>query len=89
MSVPDALMRICARRDASLAVRHSRIDACKECALRVDGKVRYACMARLGGGTVTVGPLANKPRRHGLATDTAPAKKTRAQALGEGDDSGR
>jgi len=88
MSVLDALMWIRAHRDSSLAVRYSCINAnaCKECTLRVDGKVRYACMARLDSETVTVEPLANKPLLRDLVTDTAPPKETLAHALDEGTD---
>lgn len=86
MSVLDALMWIRAHRDSSLAVRYSCINAnaCKECTMRVDGEVRYACTARLGAGAVTVEPLANKPLLRDLVTDTAPPKETLAHALGEG-----
>ncbi len=89
-SLLDGLRWVRANRDASLAVRYACINAnaCKECTLRVDGKVRYACMARLGGGTVTVEPLANKPLLRDLVTDTAPPKETLAHALGEGTESG-
>jgi len=86
MSVLDALMWIRAHRDSSLAVRYSCINAnaCKECTMRVDGRTAYACTARLGGGTVTVEPLANKQLLRDLVTDTAPPKETLAHALAEG-----
>lgn len=89
MSVLDALMWIRAHRDSSLAVRYSCINAnaCKECTLRVDGKVQYACTARLDSGAVTVEPLANKPLLRDLVTDTAPPKETLAHALDEGTES--
>jgi succinate dehydrogenase/fumarate reductase-like Fe-S protein len=90
MSVLDALMWIRANRDSSLAIRYSCINAnaCKQCTLRVDGKVAYACTARLGGGTVTVEPLANKPLLRDLVTDTVPPKETLTHAVRAGEEPG-
>ena len=84
MSVLDALIWIRAHRDASLAIRYSCTNAntCKECTVRVDGKVAYACTARLATGEATVEPLANKTLLRDLVTDITPPKETLAHALG-------
>jgi succinate dehydrogenase/fumarate reductase-like Fe-S protein len=76
-SVLDALVWIRSHRDPSLAFRYSCINAnaCKECMVRVDGKVGYACTERLGAGTVTVEPLANKRLIRDLVTDIVPPKE--------------
>jgi succinate dehydrogenase/fumarate reductase-like Fe-S protein len=76
-SVLDALVWIRSHRDASLAFRYSCINAnaCKECMVRVDGKVGYACTERLKSGTVTVEPLANKRLIRDLVTDIVPPKE--------------
>lgn len=76
-SVLDALVWIRSHRDASLAFRYSCINAnaCKECMVLVDGKVNYACTARLNPGTVTVEPLANKRLIRDLVTDIVPPKE--------------
>lgn len=82
-SVLDALMWIRSHRDTSLAVRYSCINAnaCKECMMLVDGKVDYACTARLRDGTVTVEPLANKTLIRDLVTDVVPPRETLDHAL--------
>ena len=73
-SLLDGLRWVREHRDASLAVRYSCINAnaCKECLMRLDGKVVYACTARLAEGPLTVEPLANKPLLRDLVTDTVP-----------------
>ncbi len=73
-SVLDALRWIRRHRDASLAVRFSCINAnaCKECLMRLDGKVVYACTARLAETTMVVEPLANKRLLRDLVTDITP-----------------
>ena len=50
-------------------------NACKECMILVDGKVNYACTARLNTGTVIVEPLANKTLVRDLVTDIVPPKE--------------
>ncbi len=82
-SVLDALIWIRTHRDSSLAIRYSCINAnaCKECMVRVDGKVDYACMARLQPGTVTVEPLANKRLVRDLVTDIVPPKERLADIV--------
>ena len=49
--------------------------------VRVDGKVDYACTARLQPGTVTVEPLANKRLVRDLVTDIVPPKERLADIL--------
>ena len=73
-SLLDGLRWVREHRDASLSVRYACINAnaCKECLMRLDGKVVYACTARLTEGPLTVEPLANKPLLRDLVTDTVP-----------------
>ena len=83
MSILDAVMWIRANKDSSLAIRYSCINAnaCKECMVEVEGKIEYACTARLGEGTVTVSPLSNKRLIRDLMTDIVPPKENLANAL--------
>ena len=76
-SVLDALVWIRANQDASLAFRYScfNANACKECMVRVDGKIEYACTARLKAGFVTVEPLPKKRLVRDLVTDIVPPKE--------------
>lgn len=76
-SVLDALLHIRAAIDPSLAVRYSCVsaNACRECMVLVDGKVDYACTARLDAGTMTIDPLANKRLVRDLVTDIVPPKE--------------
>jgi len=73
-SVLDALRWIRTTHAPSLAVRFSCINAnaCKECMMRLDGTVVYACTARLRAGEMRVEPLANKPLLGDLMTEIAP-----------------
>ena len=73
-SVLDALRRIHAEQDATLAFRYSCINAnaCKECMLLLDGKVVYACTARLEPRAMHLQPLPNKPLIRDLVTEIAP-----------------
>ena len=73
-SLLDALRWIRQHRDATLAVRYACINAnaCKECLMRLDGKVVYACTARLAETTMVVEPLANKRLLRDLVTDIVP-----------------
>jgi succinate dehydrogenase/fumarate reductase-like Fe-S protein len=75
MSVLDALRWIRARRDSSLAIRYSCINAnaCRTCMALVDGVVEYTCTARLNESCATVEPLPTRPVIRDLVTDTAPA----------------
>lgn len=76
-SVLDALVWIRANQDATLAFRYScfSANACKECMVKVDGKVDYACTAKLNAGTVTVEPLPKKRLVRDLVTDIVPPKE--------------
>jgi succinate dehydrogenase/fumarate reductase-like Fe-S protein len=72
MTVLDALMRIRARQDPSLAIRYSCINAnvCKECLIAIDGVVGYACTTRLRDDAVmTLDPLPRKPILRDLVTE--------------------
>jgi succinate dehydrogenase/fumarate reductase-like Fe-S protein len=73
-SVLDGLRRIRAQEDATLAFRYSCINAnaCKECMMLLDGKVVYACTARLEPREMRLEPLPNKPLLRDLATEIAP-----------------
>jgi succinate dehydrogenase/fumarate reductase-like Fe-S protein len=73
-SVLDALRRIRNEQDPTLAFRYSCINAnaCKECMLLLDGKVTYACTARLEPREMRLEPLPNKPLIRDLVTGIAP-----------------
>jgi succinate dehydrogenase/fumarate reductase-like Fe-S protein len=73
-SVLDGLRRIRAEVDPSLAFRYSCLNAnaCKECMMLLDGKVVYACTARLETREMRLAPLPNKRRLRDLATVIAP-----------------
>jgi succinate dehydrogenase / fumarate reductase iron-sulfur subunit len=76
-SVLDALRWIREDVDPSLAIRFSCVNAnaCKECMVLVDGKVDYACTARLAPGAMTIDPLHNKRLIRDLVTDIVPPKE--------------
>lgn len=77
-TVLDALIRIRAEQDPSLAIRYSCINAnvCKECTIAIDGKVDYACTTRLrGDGVMTLDPLPGKPVLRDLVTETRPPRE--------------
>ncbi len=84
-SVLDALRWIREDVDPTLAIRFSCVNAnaCKECMLLVDGKVTYACTARLNPGTMTIDPLDNKPLIRDLVTDIVPPKERLASVIKE------
>ena len=73
-SVLDGLRWIRIHKDQTLAFRFSCIsaNACKECMMRIDGKVVYACLARLEPREMRLEPLANKPLLRDLVTEIAP-----------------
>ena len=73
-SVLDGLRWIRINRDPSLAFRFSCIsaNACKECMMRIDDKVEYACLARLEAREMHLAPLPNKPLVRDLVTEIAP-----------------
>ena len=76
-SVLDGLRWIRANRDPTLAIRFSCINAnaCKECMMQLDGKVVYACTARLVEGDMNLAPLENKKLVRDLVSDIAPAEE--------------
>ena len=74
-SVLDGLRWIRAMRDPTLAIRFSCINAnaCKECMMELEGKVVYACTARLREGDMHIAPLENKTLVQDLVTEIAPS----------------
>lgn len=87
-SLLDGLRWVRAHLDDTLAVRYSCINAnaCKECMMRLDGKVVYACTARLQPGSRhAVAPMGNKARLRDLVSEVAPAKERLFAADGEDD----
>jgi succinate dehydrogenase/fumarate reductase-like Fe-S protein len=73
-SVLDALRHIRATADPTLAFRYACLNAnaCKECLMVLDGKVIYACTARLEAREMRLDPLPNKPLLRDLSTAIAP-----------------
>jgi succinate dehydrogenase/fumarate reductase-like Fe-S protein len=84
-SVLDGLRRIRAERDPTLAFRFSCINAnaCKECMIELDGKVVYACTARLEPRQMRLAPLSNKKLLRDLATEIAPPDERLAAVMPE------
>jgi len=84
-SVLDGLRRIRAEQDPTLAFRFSCINAnaCKECMMLLDGKVVYACMARLEPREMRLEPLPNKTLLRDLATEIAPPDERLAVVMGK------
>ena len=77
-SVLDALIWIRSKRDPSLAIRYSCINAnvCKECTIAIDGVVDYACTTRLRAGAVmTLEPLPGKTVLRDLASEMRPPRE--------------
>ena len=73
-SVLDGLRWIRVNRDPTLAFRYSCLNAnaCKECMMELDGRVVYACLARLEPREMLLAPLSNKPLVRDLVTEIAP-----------------
>ena len=73
-SVLDGLRYVRAHLDPTLAFRFSCINAnaCKECMMLVDGRVEYACTARLREGEISLAPLPKKRLVRDLVTEIAP-----------------
>ncbi len=76
-SVLDALVALRRDRLPDLAIRFSCFNAnvCKECTMLVNGKVEYACIAKLQPGEIQLDPLPNRPLLRDLVTDTLSAKE--------------
>jgi succinate dehydrogenase/fumarate reductase-like Fe-S protein len=73
-SVLDGLRSVRATSDPTLAFRYACLNAnaCKECMILLDGKVVYACTARLEEREMRLDPLPNKALLRDLATAIAP-----------------
>ena len=73
-SVLDGLRWVRLHVDPGLAFRHACLNAnaCKECMLLLDGRVTYACTARLEAREMRLQPLSNKPLVRDLVTLLAP-----------------
>lgn len=73
-SILDALRRLRVARDPSLSFRYACLNAnaCKECMMLLDGKVIYACTARLEPREMRLDPLPNKTLLRDLTTTIAP-----------------
>ena len=82
-SVLDGLRQIRAACDPTLAFRYSCIsaNACKECLIFIDGKVAFACTARLEPREMRLEPLPNKSIVRDLVTDIAPPDERLRPAL--------
>lgn len=77
-SLLDGLRWVREHLDDTLAFRYSCINAnaCKECMMELDGKVVYACLARMAPGSEHhVAPLHNKARIRDLVSEIAPVKE--------------
>jgi succinate dehydrogenase/fumarate reductase-like Fe-S protein len=76
-SVLDGLVRIRLKYEPDLAIRFSCFNAnvCKECTILIDGKVEYACVAKLRTGLIQLDPLPNRPILRDLVTDTLSHKE--------------
>jgi len=73
-SILDGLRRLRIAQDPTLAFRYACLNAnaCKECMMLLDGKVIYACTARLEPREMRLDPLPNKTLLRDLATVIAP-----------------
>ena len=80
----DGLRRARIEQDPSLAMRFSCLNAnaCKECMMLLDGKVIYACTARLEAREMRVEPLPNKTLVRDLVTEIAPPDERIANRRG-------
>jgi len=76
-SVLDGLVRIRMTQDPDLAIRFSCVNAnvCKECTMLIDGKVEYACIAKLRESIVQLDPVPNLPLLRDLVTDSVSRKE--------------
>ena|SRR5215472_12004343 len=74
-TVLDALVWIRIHADPTVAIRYSCINAnvCKECTIKIDGAVAYACTTRLVADRVmTLAPLSGKVQLRDLVSETRP-----------------
>jgi succinate dehydrogenase/fumarate reductase-like Fe-S protein len=71
-SVLDGLVRVRMTSDPDLAFQFSCFNAnvCKECAMLIDGRVEYACIAKLVPGVIQIDPIPNQRILRDLLIDT-------------------
>ena len=71
-SVLDGLVRLRYGPAPDLAFQFSCFNAnvCKECMIAIDGKVEYACIAKLKAGVTRLEPIASRPLLRDLLTDS-------------------
>ena len=76
-SVLDGLIRLRRTRCPDLAFRFSCLNAnvCKECTMLINGRVEYACVAKLSEATHLLEPLPGKQVLRDLVTDTLSRKE--------------
>ncbi len=76
-SVLDGLVRLRVANDPSPAIRYSCFNAnvCKECTMLIDGKVEYACIAKLQPRLIQLDPLPNVTIVRDLVTDPLSRKE--------------
>jgi len=76
MTVLEALLRIQAEQDGSLALRYACGGAvCGSCAMVINSRMDLACRSQVGGlgaETITVEPLPNLPVLKDLVVDMEP-----------------
>jgi succinate dehydrogenase/fumarate reductase-like Fe-S protein len=71
-SVLDGLVRLRSSSAPDLAFQYSCFNAnvCKECVMLIDGKVEYACIAKLHEGEIKIEPIPSRPVVRDLLTDS-------------------
>lgn len=76
-SVLDGLVALRRKRAPDLAIRFSCFNSnvCKECTMLVNGKVQYACIAKLQSGEIRLDPIPKRPLLRDLITDTLSDKE--------------
>lgn len=70
----DGLRALRGGADSALAFRYSCINAnaCKECMMRIDDKVDYACAVSFKEGMNSLAPFPKKMIVHDLVTERTP-----------------
>ena len=89
-SVLDGLVRLRNGPAPDLAFQFSCFNAnvCKECVVTIDGKVDYACIAKLKTGTTQLEPVSSRPLLRDLLTDSR-GKRDRGVTLRQQADQAR
>ncbi len=85
MTILDALVVLQNEQDVTLGFRYScRVGMCGTCALRVNGRARWACRTRLEqfGKTITLEPLSHFPVIRDLVVDMVPFLEKMKRARG-------